>query len=85
VFGLLRVVGSLLAQQLPPDLPLQFSCLGVYCLSGLWVCCVAYLSYGIVLVDRSCLRLVSLAWHQMNFEVASLHHVVNACVNVVAH
>jgi hypothetical protein len=48
VFGLLRVVGSLLAQQLPLGIPLQ-SCVNVcIALNARWVCCVACLIDGII-------------------------------------
>lgn len=48
VFGLLRVVGSLLAQQLPPGIPLQFCANAFIALTTLWVSCIACLSDGIV-------------------------------------
>ena len=37
------------------------------------------------LAHQRCFRLVSLTWHRMNLEALSLHHIVNACVDVVAH
>jgi len=46
--------------------------------------CVAYLSYGILLVVQSCFRLVPLNWHWTNLEAVSLHHIFSACVDVVA-
>jgi hypothetical protein len=53
VIGLLRVVGSLLVQQLPPGLPPHLCVMTCIVLSVLWVSCVAYLTNGIVLIDRS--------------------------------
>ena len=49
VFGLLRVVGSLLVQTTSTWHTSSVDCLGVFRLSMLWVSCVAYLSYGILL------------------------------------
>ena len=60
-------------------------CLGLYSLSRLWVFCVAYLRYGILPPDQTCFRLVSFRWNKMNLEAVSLHLIVNACIDVVAH
>ena len=59
-----------------------FSCVSTKQTVG-FLCCLP--CYGIVLIDGSCLRLVSQMWHRMDLEAISLHHIFNACIDVVAH
>jgi hypothetical protein len=85
VFGLLRVVGSLLAQQLPPGLPIKMFALASIANVDCGFRVLPTYVRGIVPIDKSCFRLVSITWHQMNVEADSLPHIVNTCIDVVAH
>lgn len=78
VFGLLRVVGSLLVQQLPPGIPLQSCVNACIALNARWVSCVAYLIDGIIQRIDVHFRLVSHVRCEMNLEAAFLFHSFDA-------